>query len=106
MRIFDSDRAIQNQRNIKDAIFQHLHQVTTANAPLPSLNLFPYGIRLEPEDFALERNAKWTKRQLTEYREEAVILAGLWGSIAVRLNNKRRLRNLQARANRDPSPTQ
>lgn len=95
MRIIDAQLAIEHQQVIKAFIFNHQGQVTQRMAELPSLNLAQFGIVLDTEDFTLERAAKWTKKSLSEYRPEVIVMHGLWRAINVRLRNK--ARGLKAR---------
>jgi hypothetical protein len=90
LKIFDPSRAVENRAAIKTAIFDHAERVVSDGVSLYSLDLSQYGIWLEPNDLSLGRAEKWTKKRITEYREEIVLLSGLWRSIAVRTNNKKR----------------
>lgn len=90
MRVFDPKRAIDQRAAIRAAIFYHAEVVATGTVSTEALDLSQFGIRLDAADLTLERSQKWTKRKPTEYREEIVVLAGLWRSIDVRLRNKAR----------------
>lgn len=90
MRIFDPIKAVEHRPDIKAAIFRHAECVVMEGVPLESLDLSAFGIRLDHDDFSLARSERWTKKKMTAYREEIVILSGLWRSIAVRTNSKKR----------------
>lgn len=86
MRIFDPQKAITNKTALKEAILGHADNVRNGTAQLDQLDLEEYGIRLEDNDWHSCR--KWTKKSDLVYREEVVLLSGLWRSISVRLTTK------------------
>lgn len=100
MRIVNPILAVQSRAKIKQKVSDHLASVCRGDVALESLDLTVYGIVLEPGDFSVARCARWTKKSMLEYREEAIVLAGLWRTISVRLNNKRRDQRLRELAKR------